>query len=101
MLKNKKGDEFEYMNINIDDLKEIYGDEIVEILNNNIDIIDANVKTMKELGFKDVEGILEREIDIFLYFPNSFKQKINNLIKNIGLNYVEVIEKDVSYLEKM
>ena len=101
MLKNKKGDEFEYMNINIDDLKEIYGDEIVEILNNNIDIIDANVKTMKELGFKDVEGILEREIDIFLSFPNSFKQKINNLIKNIGLNYVEVIEKDVSYLEKM
>ena len=89
------------MNINIDDLKEIYGDEIVEILNSNIDIIDANIKTMKELGFKDVEGIFEREIDVFLYFPNSFKQKINNLIKNIGPNYVEIIENDVSYLEKM
>lgn len=89
------------MDINIEDLKEVYGDEIVEILNSNIDIIDANIKTMKELGFKDIKGIFEREIDVFLYFPNSFKQKINNLIKNIGPNYVEIIENDVSYLEKM
>ena len=89
------------MNVNFNDLKEIYGEEILEIINNNMDIIESNINTMKELGFTDVEGIFERSINSFLYFPKSFKEKMDNLIKQIGPNYVEIIENDVSYMEKI
>ena len=56
---------------------------------------------MQQLGFDDVEGIFERNIDAFLYFPKDFKEKINNLIQAIGPNYVEIIENDVSYMENL
>lgn len=89
------------MKIDFNSLKEIYGDEILDIINNNEDIIKENMKTMKELGFDDVVGIFERNVEAFLYFPNSFKEKMNNLIKTIGPNYVEIIENDVSYMENL
>ena len=89
------------MKIDLNNLKEVYGDEILDIINDNIDIIESNVKTMQELGFDDVEGIFERNIDVFLYFPKDFKEKINNLIQAIGPNYVEIIENDVSYMENL
>ena len=56
---------------------------------------------MKELGFEDVEGIFERNVETFLYFPQSFKEKINNLIEKLGSDYVNIIENDVSYLENL
>ena len=89
------------MKIDFDSLKEVYGDEILEIINDNEDIIKENMKTMQELGFDDVTGIFERNVDSFLYFPKSFKEKMNNLIKTIGPNYVEIIENDVSYMENL
>lgn len=89
------------MNINLENMKTVYGDEIVEIINSNIDIIESNVKTMKELGFDDIEGLLERCIDAFLYFSKDFKSKINKLIEELGKDYVEIIENDVSYLENL
>ena len=89
------------MVINYDNLKEIYGEEIIETLNDNMDIVEKNIKTMKELGFEDVEGIFERNVETFLYFPQSFKEKINNLIEKLGPDYVNIIENDVSYLENL
>ncbi|MBR6034107.1 MAG: hypothetical protein IKP28_05190 [Clostridia bacterium] len=89
------------MNINFENLKEIYGDEILDVINENIDIIEANVKTMQELGFDDVEDLLEKNIDSFLFFPNNFKNKMEELIKEVGPNYVDVIENDMSYMDKI
>lgn len=89
------------MKVNFNDLKEIYGEEILEIINNNIDIIESNIETMKKLGFNDIEGIFERNIDVFLYFPKDFKNKMDNLIKQLGTNYVEIIENDVSYMKNI
>ena len=89
------------MKVNLDDLKEIYGDEIIDIINENIDIIEKNFNTMKKLGFNDIEGIFERNVDAFLYFPKSFENKMQSLIKTLGTNYVEMIENDVSYMEKL
>ena len=48
------------MVINYDNLKEIYGEEIIETLNDNMDIVEKNIKTMKELGFEDAEGIIDK-----------------------------------------
>lgn len=89
------------MSINLENMKIIYGDEIVEIINSNIDIIQCNVKTMQKLGFDDIEGLLERCIDVFLYFPNDFRCKINKLIEKLGKNYTEIIENDISYIENL
>ena len=89
------------MVINYDNLKEIYGEEIIETLNDNMDIVEKNIKTMKKLGFEDVEGIFERNVETFLYFPQSSKEKINNLIEKLGSDHVNIIENDVSYLENL
>ena len=64
------------MIINYDNLKEIYGEEIIETLNDNMDIVEKNIKTMKELGFEDVEGIFERNVETFLYFPLVILQEL-------------------------
>ena len=89
------------MNIDYENLKELYGDEIIDIIEANIDIIEKNFETMEKLGFEDIEGIFERSLDAFLYFPKSFENKMQNLIKTLGSNYVEMIENDVSYMEKL
>ena len=89
------------MVINYDNLKEIYGEEIIETLNDNMDIVEKNIKTMKKLGFEDVEGIFERNVATFLYFSKSFKEKLDNLIEKLGTDYVNIIENDVSYLENL
>lgn len=89
------------MSINLENMEKIYGNEIVDTINSNIDIIQSNVKKMQALGFYDIEGLLERCVDVFLYFPNDFEYKINKLIKKLGENYVEKIENDISYLENL
>ena len=89
------------MKIDLNNLREVYGDEILDIINDNMDIIEENIKTMRELGFDDVEGILERNIDAFLYFPKNFKEKMQKLIQSIGANYVEIIENDVNYMKDL
>jgi len=91
------------MNINVDleKMKEIHGEEIVEIINNNIDIIEKNIKVMKELKFDDVEGIFERCPIIFMKFTKNFKEQIERLISELGENYVEMIQSDIGIIEEM
>lgn len=88
-------------NININDLEEICGEDYVNTIMKNADLIEKNVKTMKDLKFTDIEGIFERCPDIFLYFPNDFKTKIKALIEKLGDNYVEKIELDISNIESL
>ena len=56
---------------------------------------------MYMLEFNDVEDIFEREILLFLYDHDTFKDKLNKLIYKLGLNYVEKIENDLSLLESL
>ena len=90
------------MNINVDleKMKEIYGEEIIEIIYDNIDIIGKNIKVMKELEFEDVEGIFERCPIIFTKFTKNFKEQIEGLIKELGENYVEIIQSDIGIIEE-
>lgn len=87
--------------VNVEKMKEVYGTEIYEIILNNMDIIEKNLKYLEELKFDDTSGIFERCPIIFTYFPNDFKKKINGLIKEIGENYVEKIENDIGVLEEL
>ena len=40
------------LNIDFERMKEIYGDEIEEIINENIDIIEKNIRFLNDLNLK-------------------------------------------------
>lgn len=89
------------LNIDFERMKEIYGDEIEEIINENIDIIEKNVQFLNDLKFEDAEGIFEMYPDLFMNFPKKFEEKILKLKEQFGENYVEIIENDTSVLENI
>ena len=43
------------LNIDINKMKEVFGDEIEDIINENIDIVEKNIKFLKELKFEYAE----------------------------------------------
>ena len=88
-------------NVDLNSIKEIFGEEYIEMINENIDVIDKNVKIMYELNFDDVEGIFERCPEVFMYNPSEFETKIKDLIEKLGENYVDRIEEDISYIENL
>ena len=88
-------------NVDLEKMKEIYGEEIIKIIHSNMDIIEKNINTLKKLGFNDIEGIFERCPEIFMCFPQDFEVKIKRVIEKIGLNYVEEIENDITILENL
>lgn len=89
------------INVDFEKMKEIYGEEIIEIIHENMDLIERNINTMKDLKFTDIEGIFERCPMIFMEFSNKFRNKIETLIANLGEDYVNIIESDISIIEKI
>lgn len=87
--------------INIELMKKIYGDEIEEIILNNMENIEKNINTLKEYKFEDAEGIFEMYPELIMNFPKQFKQKIEKMRKNYGENFVKIIEDDPSILETL
>lgn len=87
--------------VNLKNIKEVYGEEIYEIILDNIEIIKKNLRYLDELNFDDIAGIFERCPIIFTCFPQDFKKKIDGLIKRVGENYVEIIENDVGLIEEL
>lgn len=87
--------------VDFDKISEIYGEEVLRKMQENMDEVIKNVNYMYMLEFNDVEDIFEREILLFLYDHDTFKDKLNKLIYKLGLNYVEKIENDLSLLESL
>lgn len=87
--------------VDFDKISEIYGEEVLREMQENMDEVIKNVNYMYMLEFNDVEDIFEREIFLFLYDHDTFKDKLNKLIYKLGLNYVEKIENDLSLLESL
>ena len=48
------------MNIKVDleKMKEIHGEKVIEVIYDNIDIIEKNINVMKKLKFDDIENII-------------------------------------------
>ena len=53
--------------IDLKAMKEVYGKEIYDIILSNIDIIEKNLKYLRELKFDDYVGIFERCPIIFIF----------------------------------
>ena len=89
------------MEINFYKMKEIFGTEIFEIIKDNIDNVEQNIKYMIYLNFDDIEGLFERCPYSFIDIPKQFKIKIDKLIREIGKDYIRIIQNNVELLENL
>lgn len=91
----------EKRNIGFGKIQEIYGEEYLELINENLEDVKLNIEYMQEIGFKDTEDLFERCTPIFIQDNEKFKGKLNNLIRELGYNYIEIIESDLGILEEL
>ena len=86
--------------IDLKKMKEVYGNEILETIDNNMDIISENILTMQKYKFDDIEWLFEANPSFFMNFPKQFDEKVKEMIENIGTNYVEYIQENVDIFEE-
>ena len=89
------------MNIDFDRIEKIYGSSIINSIALLKDDVIDNIKYFISLGFEDTEDIFERQVLIFICPKEEFRVKINHLIKQLGNNYIEEIENDISLLDEL
>lgn len=89
------------MNIDISKINEIYGKEMIENIKENIQTINKNINYLICLEFINIEDLVERLTPLFLNDYSVFKDKIDSIIKKIGINYAEEIDEDISILEEL
>ena len=76
-----------------------YGEDIKEDILENKDIVLENYNFLQELNIISVDEIFQRYITIFL--DENFKNKVNKLISNLGEDYVEKIEENISIFDSL
>ena len=89
------------MKVNLNNIRDTYGDNVVLLIRDNIDDVMKNIDYLNKLNFTDTEDIFEKFAILFLDTPTEFKNKIDNLIKELGYDYVDIIENDLSILEQL
>ena len=76
-----------------------YGEDIKEDILGNKDIVLENYNFLQELNIISVDEIFQRYITIFL--DDDFKNKVNKLISNLGEDYIENIEENISIFDSL
>ena len=89
------------MQINYKKILEIHGIDIINQIKDNATDVVYNMDYLIMLGFNDVIDILERYPEIFLCSQKEFKGKTNEFIKQLGINYVELLENDMGLWEEI
>ena len=84
------------MKLNLKKIQEIYGNSAIYEIENHLDIIVNNMNYLVSLKFNNVYSILETNPYMFLYDNNRFKEKVNNLIQKLGVEYIEKLDNDIS-----
>lgn len=87
--------------INFDRIEQIYGVEMLKNIKENKEEVGKNIDYMIKLNFKDIQDIFERITPIFITKNDLFKNKINTLIRKLGISYVEIIENNLEILEEL
>ena len=89
------------LKINLENMKEIYGEGIIKVIIDNEELIKENIKTLEKYKFNDIEDIIERYPTLLMNFPKQFEEKIKKLKKIYGEDFVNIIENDMSILENV
>jgi len=85
--------------MDFDKIEQIYGEEMLENIMDNKEEVKKNINYLIDLGFDDIQDIFERITPLFINDNKTFKNKIDRLIKKIGLDYINIIENDLGLLE--
>ena len=78
--------------MDIDRLIEIYGDGIVNSINDNIDAFTNNIKYVESRGYRDALDLVNLYPYSFMQDEDLFREKVDLLIDNLGIDYVEQIK---------
>ena len=89
------------MNYDLDKIKEIYGESAIYEFGDNIEELVSNMKYLSKLGFTDIYDIVSTHPYMFLMDEKDFKEKVNNLIKELGVEYIEKLDEDTSLWESI
>ena len=83
----------------LENIIDTYGEDIKEDILKNKDIVLENYNFLQELNIISVDEIFQRYITIFL--DENFKNKVNKLISNLGEDYIEKIEENISIFDSL
>ena len=89
------------MILDLDKIREIYGDSSIEELNDNIETLTNNMNYLFKLGFDDVYDTVSLYPYMFLIDEDIFKEKVNTLIDSLGFDYLEKLAEDTSLWESV
>ena len=89
------------MILDLDKVREIYGDSSIEELNDNIETLTHNMNYLIKLGFDDVYDTVSIYPYMFLIDEETFKEKVNNLIDSLGFDYIEKLAEETSLWENV
>ena len=82
------------MEIDLEKIREIYGNSSIYEISDNIDELKANMKYLYNLGIEDVLNVIELYPYMFLQERDIFKEKVDNLIDKLGTDYIEKLSED-------
>lgn len=89
------------MQIDMKKLEELYGKSLFKEMDDDIDNLVNNIKYLIKLEFDDVYDIIEINPYLFLLDTNDFKERINELIFSLGVEYLQILAEDTSYWGKI
>ncbi len=82
--------------MDLDRLKEIYGESILYDFKDNIDDIVDNMNYLISRGFKNVDDVFEINPYLFLSSQDMIEEKLDQLMATLGVDYIEKLENDYS-----
>lgn len=87
--------------INFDKISEIYGNDVLILVKENVEDVIKNFQYLINLDFNDVEDIFERYVTIFICSQKEFKTKVDKLINKLGIEYVGILESNMELWEEL
>ncbi len=87
--------------MDIDKIKEIYGESMLVTVRENISNINNNIRYLHSLNILDTNELFESCTPIFLYDEEEFKNRINALVEKLGTDYIDKIYDDLGLLEEL
>ena len=84
------------MKIDFKKIMEIYGTNSIYEFKENIEDVEENINYLIKLGFKNVYEIVELYPYMFLMCEDLFKEKVNILINNLGMEYLNIFEENTT-----
>ena len=84
------------MKINLEKIEELYGNSLLIEIKNNLEDIVENINYLKKRQINNYEELLENYPFVLIISPTTFQKKIDKLIENLGNNYIEILENNIS-----